>query len=309
MSSNTREIRRRIKSVKNIGQITKAMELVSAAKMRKAQAAATASRPYSTMSSKLLEELVEKSNSLNNPLINRVLPDGEKMPAQKVLVVLITSDRGLAGAFNANIINKAVSIVKQEGAPARHASQLAGVAGRDKIDFITIGKKGTDVVRRMGLNIIATFASKDKGIGLADAKPIAEIAMEDFLKFKYEKVFVVFAEFVSTLVQKPNMTQLLPFSKTDAKNSKQVTDEFLFEPTADRVLENLVIRTIEFGVFQSLVEAAASEHSARMIAMRNANEAAGDLIDDLSLTYNQARQAGITRELSEISAAKLAMEG
>lgn len=293
MANNTREIKRRIKSVRNIGQITKAMELVSAAKMRKAQTAAVQSRPYATLSSQLLKTLAQKSGQLKHPLINRVAPEG-KIPAQKILSVLITSDRGLAGAFNTNVINKALEILKAEGG--------------EKFDFITIGKKGTEVVRRLGYNIIATFPSKDRGLTILDAKPIAKVAVDDFLAFKYEKVFIIYSDFVSILVQKPNMLQLLPFSQK-ADNSKQMADELLFEPSADDVLENLVARTIEFEVYQTLVEAAASEHSARMVAMRNANEAAGDLIEDLSLSYNQARQAGITRELSEISAAKLAMEG
>jgi F-type H+-transporting ATPase subunit gamma len=293
MASNSREIKRRIKSVKNIGQITKAMELVSAAKMRKAQSRATASRPYSVLSSELLQNLVAKANLATHPLINRVLPEDEEIPAQRILAVLISSDRGLAGAFNTNVINKTISLLKEEGA--------------EKFDFITVGKKGSDAVRRLGYNIVATFPTKDK-ISLQDARTIAEIAIQDFLGFKYEKVFLIYTDFVSTLVQKPNVMQLLPFERPVSSIQYPVSD-LLFEPSADDVLETLITRTVEFGVYQALVEAAASEHSARMVAMRNANEAAGELIEDLSLSYNQARQAGITRELSEISAAKLAMEG
>ncbi len=290
MPSNTREIRRRIKSTKSIAKITKAMELVSAAKMRKAQSQALASRPYSKLSSELLKNLILKANITSHPFIQRVMPEDEKVPAQRILAILISSDRGLAGAFNTNVVNKAIGLLKQEG--------------EQRFDFVTIGKKGADVVKRLGHNIVATF-NFDKGISSVDARPIAEIAMQDFLNWKYEKVFVIYTDFVSTLVQKPNILQILPLS-SDA-NAKQ-QDEFLFEPAVDDVLETLIVRTIEFAIYQSLVEAAASEHSARMVAMRNANEAAGDLIDDLSLSYNQARQSGITRELSEISAAKLAME-
>lgn len=294
MASNFRDIKRRIKSVGNISQITKAMELVSASKMRKAQASAHASRPYATISSQLLKNLIGMSDIATHPLINRVMPDNQKIPAQRILAILISSNRGLAGAFTTNVINATISLLKKEGA--------------DKFDFITIGKKGTDAVRRMGLNIIATFDAKDKAVTQADAMPIAQIAMQDFLAWKYEKVFVIYTDFVSTLVQKPNILQLLPFSSEETGNSKQET-EFLFEPSPDEVLESLIKKTVEFAVYQALVEAAASEHSARMVAMRNANEAAGDLIDDLSLSGNLARQSGITRELSEISAAKLAMEG
>jgi F-type H+-transporting ATPase subunit gamma len=293
MPSNFRDIKRRIKSVGNISQITKAMELVSAAKMRKAQASAQASRPYATISTQLLKNLVGRSDLAKHPLINRVMPEDRKVPSQRILAILISSNRGLAGAFTANIVNKTIGLLKQEGA--------------ERFDFITIGKKGTDAVRRMGYNIIATFEAKDKAVTQADATPIAQIAMQDFLAFKYEKVFVIYTDFISTLVQKPNVLQLLPFATNQESGIKN--QEFLFEPSPDEVLETLIKRTVEFAVYQALVEAAASEHSARMVAMRNANEAAGDLIEDLSLSGNLARQSGITRELSEISAAKLAMEG
>jgi len=288
------------------------MELVSAAKMRKAQILAVASRPYATLSSELLKNLAAKTGEANHPLINRVtdVEDGPPHAANhpdagvgagKILAILITSDRGLAGAFNANVVNKAVRLLKDEEAKMPFVGlQLQRASLQPGFDFITVGRKGAEALRRQGHNIIATFSDKQ------DARAIAQIAMQDFLAFKYEKVFIIYSEFVSTLVQKPNILQLLPFSSaTDAKPQ----EEFLFEPSADDVLENLVVRAIEFAIYQSLVEAAASEHSARMVAMRNANEAAGDLIDDLSLSYNQARQSGITRELSEISAAKLAMEG
>ncbi len=294
MPNSTKEINRRIRSIKNIGQITKAMELVSAAKMRKAQAAAVSSRPYATLSSELLQSLVANANLQNHPLVTRVMPEVGKVPTlQKVLIILISSDRGLAGAFNTNVINKAAAIAKAEGA--------------EKIDFVTIGKKGADAILRMHYNIVASFPGKDRGVTALDAEPVAVMAMDDFLKFKYEKVFVVYTDFVSTLIQRPNILQLLPFQKQDTSGKKQ-EQEFLFEPSPDEILDKLIDRTVKFAVYQAMVEAAASEHSARMVAMRNANEAAGDLLDELSLSYNQARQAGITRELSEISAAKLAME-
>jgi F-type H+-transporting ATPase subunit gamma len=295
MPNSTKEIRRRIRSIKNIGQITKAMELVSAAKMRKAQTAALASRPYATISSQLLQNLTAKANLREHPLINRIVPRGKTEEAQKVLIILISSDRGLAGAFNTNVINKALNIVKDEGAK--------------QIDFVTVGKKGSDALLRMQHSVVAAFPGKDKNLSLLDAEPIAVMAMDDFIAGKYEKVFVVYTDFVSTLVQKPSMIQLLPFVQRTGNVGQGTEEEFLFEPSAQEILDLLINRTVKFAVYQALVEAVASEHSARMVAMRNANEAAGDLLDELSLSYNQARQAGITRELSEISAAKLAMEG
>lgn len=287
--ANSKEIRRRIKSVKNIGQITKALELVSAAKMRKAQSQALASRPYARLSSSLLENLVRKVDSKIHPLLNRVLPEEEK-PSVRVLALFISPNKGLAGALNTNLINTATNLIKTEG--------------REKIDFIVVGKKGSDLIRRMGLNIVASFDAKDRDIRVFDAKPMAQVAIEEFLANHYGKIFVIFTDFISTLNQKPRILQILPLTHTTNPDA----EEYLFEPNADEVLEDLIYRTIEFAVYQSLVEAVASEHSARMVAMRNANEASTDLIDELQLTYNQARQAGITRELSEISAAKLAME-
>jgi len=289
--ANSKEIRRRIKSVKNIGQITKAMELVSAAKMRKAQAQALASRPYAKLSSSLLENLASTVGETENELFLQIMGSKLNSTAPKILMILISPNKGLAGALNTNLVNKAMELIKSEG--------------RDKIDFVVIGKKGEDLVRRLRLNIIADFESKERDIRSSDAKPIADIDIEEFLAGHYAKVFVVFTDFISTLNQKPNMLQLLPL----VKNNERDAEEYLFEPNANEVLENLIYRTIEFAVYQSLLEAQASEHSARMVAMRNANEASSELIDDLQLSYNQARQAGITRELSEISAAKLAMEG
>jgi len=292
MATNSKEIRRRIKSTQSIAKITKAMELVSAAKMRKAQTAAQASRPYATLSSALLTALANRSGELEHPLLKRTMEVGS---SPKTLCIAITSDKGLAGSLNSNVLSKIIGILKAEG--------------RESIDFITVGRKGLDAIRRFNGNVIATFPGKDRNIVQADARPIAEIAMQDFTAGKYSKVFIAYPQFISTLVQKPNLLQLLPFVQDDSQEEVAGADELLFEPSPEDVLENIIVRTVEFAVFQTLNESAASEHSARMVAMRNANEAAGDLIDDLSLTYNQARQAGITRELSEISAAKLAMEG
>lgn len=292
MATNSKEIRRRIKSTQSIAKITKAMELVSAAKMRKAQAAAQASRPYATLSAELLTALADRSGELDHPLLRKAMEVGK---SNKSLCILITSDKGLAGSLNSNVLNKVVSILKEDG--------------RESIDFVTVGRKGLDAIRRINGNVIATFPGKDRNISQADAAPIAEIAMKDFTEGKYSKVFIAYPQFISTLVQKPNMLQLLPFVHKDSTEEVNGADDLLFEPSPGEVLERVIVRAVEFAVFQTMCESAASEHSARMVAMRNANEAAGDLIDDLSLTYNQARQAGITRELSEISAAKLAMEG
>jgi F-type H+-transporting ATPase subunit gamma len=291
MATNAREIRRRIKSVKNIGQITKAMELVSASKMRKAQNMTLSSRPYATLSSSLLNNLAKTTNIYRHPLIHRP-PNGKKIGTGKTLVILMTSDRGLAGSFNNNITSKALSVLKNEG--------------HENFDFITVGRKGAEFARKLNQKIIAAFPTKDRKITVFDAKPIAQIAIEEYLNYTYDQVFIIYTDFISTLVQKPSILKLLPM---DTKQQDKNGQEFIFEPNAKKVLDSLVYRAIEFGVYQCLLESSASEHSARMVAMRNANQASKDLSDDLTLTANQARQSGITRELAEISAAKLAMEG
>lgn len=293
MPQSSREIRRRIKSVKNIGQITKAMELVSASKMRKAQMATSSSRSYAKLSSELLKNLLDKVALNTHPILQRIMPEDTPVtPQHKALIVLITSDKGLAGALNTNAITAALGVAKDEG------------AGR--VDFISVGKKGTEALRRARQNLIAVFPGKDRSVTVFDAKPITKIAIDDFLNFTYDKVYIVYTDFISTLVQKPRVLQILPL--TD-RTSDQALEEYEFEPSVDEIMENLIYRYLEFAVFQCMQEAAASEHSARMVAMRNANQSASDLIDDLTLSANQARQAGITRELSEISAAKIAMEG
>src|SRR3989344_5631193 len=279
MATNSKEIRRRIKSTQSIAKITKAMELVSAAKMRKAQLAAQASRPYATLSAELLRNIAGKMGEAAHPLMKRAV-DGQKDSA-RVLTILVTSDKGLAGSFNSNVINKAVTLIKDGEFSAGGGSAFGG-------DFVTVGRKGMEAIKRLGGNIIATFPGKDKAISSADSRPIAEIAMTEFIAGRYEKIFIVYPQFISTLVQKPNILQLLPFS-TDADAKPQeparLNDfsrsggEFLFEPSPQDVLENLITRAVEFSIYQTLAEAAASEHSARMVAMRSANEAAGELID------------------------------
>jgi F-type H+-transporting ATPase subunit gamma len=266
------------------------MELVSAAKMRKAQAQALASRTYAKLSSSLLENLAGKTHHHNHPLLKAAY-EKDASENGKILAILISPDKGLAGALNLNLLGKTLELIKNNQS--------------DGVEFMTVGKKGTEIARRLNHKIIATFDSKDRDISVFDAKPIAEIAIDEFIAHHYSKIFIIYTDFISTLTQKPAALQLLPLSKTTEAD----TEEYLFEPSADQVWDNLIYRTIEFAVFQSMLEAVASEHSARMVAMRNAHEASSDLIKELQLTYNQARQAAITKELSEISAAKLAMEG
>jgi F-type H+-transporting ATPase subunit gamma len=206
------------------------------------------------------------------------------------LAIIVASDKGLAGALNTNVLSKVDQIIMLEG--------------NENLDFITIGKRSSQAVLARSGHVFANFSYKDRDIKITDAAPIAALAQNEFVANHYGKVLIVYTHFISTLGQKAEVLQLLPF----ASESEKPKDDYLIEPDREEALNSLATAVLEFAVFQALLEAAASEHSARMVAMRNANDAALDLMTDLKFSYNQNRQASITRELSEISAAKLALE-
>ncbi|MDP3740879.1 MAG: ATP synthase F1 subunit gamma [bacterium] len=317
MASN-KELRRRIKSIRSTRQITRAMELVSAAKMRKAQIAALASRTYAKLAWELIQNLTPKIH----PKLHRLLRRPEKV--NKVGILLITSNRGLIGGFNSNIINKAVEYASSPPAPLP-----TGEGGRrpgEGVEFITIGKKGRDAVRKRGFTIAAEFEKTDTLSGVAEFLPVARLLVKDFVEGVYDKVLVIYMDFVSTLVQKPHVRELLPFIPTadetlgavgkvsnaprpplKVRGGEGGVIDYVFEPTPDEVVEKLLPRLTELQIYQAYLETDAAEHSARMVAMKNASDAARDLIDELNLDYNKERQAAITREISEIVAGKLAL--
>lgn len=289
---STKEIRRRIKSIKSTRQITKAMELVSAAKMRKAQMQTLATRAYAHYAWELVQNLTAKSD----PRIHKLL----RKPAQtnKVLMIVMTSNRGLIGGFNNNIVQTAFNYAKQFS----------------NTNTITLGKKGRDSLRKQGFNIVADFEKKDSSAGVLDINSLAKLAVDDFIAGKYDKVVLVYMDFVSTLVQKPHVLELLPLGKQDlslgneSERSEETKAEYLFEPTIDIVLEHVLPKLTVMQIYQALLETNAAEHSARMVAMKNATDAAGDLVSELTLEYNQLRQGKITTELSEITAGRIALE-
>ncbi len=288
---STQELTRRIKSIKSTRKITRAMQMVSAAKMRKAQNATMASRTYSELARDLISGVgdVEK---YHNPLL-------EKHPtAKKLGIVLVTTNKGLVGGFNSNLFNKLKEL--ELGEP-----ELVG-------EVITLGKKGTETVSRTSRNLIAQFTKHDSTEQVKDIYPLVKMITESYATGGYQKILVVYNHFVSTLVQKPTVKVLLPFSweeeASENTDNRINTYEFLFEPNRSKVLEHLLPRVLESQIYQAILESDASEHSARMVMMKNATEAAGDLIDDLTLTFNQLRQNKITTELSEITAGRIALE-
>lgn len=324
MALSGRLIRSRIKSVKSTKKITKAMELVSAAKMRRAVAAALASRTYARYAWELLLRLRESANG--EAMIERhpLLID---RPVKKILLIVVSSNRGLAGAFNANIIKK---VVEQLRAP--HQLARNRIAGRwieppvadPQIDFVVLGKRGEAVIRKFTKNIIASFVDISDVPKYSDVEPVIKLAMGAYKAREYDKVAVIYTDYVSALVQKTKIRQILPVSEVDLEKilfadadaaaselspeSAVLSNQAVFEPSVTEIITSAVTRLIESQVFQSVLESAASEQSSRMMAMRSATDAATDMIDSLTLVFNQARQAAITREISEISAGKAALE-
>ncbi|KKS65217.1 ATP synthase F1 subunit gamma [Candidatus Daviesbacteria bacterium RIFCSPLOWO2_01_FULL_43_38] len=296
--ASTRDLRRRIKSVKNTSQITKAMQMVSATKMRRAQSQALSGRPYSSIISYALSQVSGK-----------IHPEAHKLlmanSSGKVGVLVFSTDKGLCGALNTNLVRLVQS------------SEFI-VAGKkaENIVFYTVGKKGRDFVVRTGKNLEADFESFEH-IDFTQAMKLRNFMLRTFDNCEIGEVYLVYPHFVSTLRQEPRLVKLLPVDPNVIRqNDREVagmtdegkTGEFIFEPDADQVLDFALTHLVDTQIYQALLETRASEHSARMIAMQNATDNAKDLVSDLTLTYNQVRQGAITNELLEITSAGAALE-
>ena len=274
--ASTQELTRRIKSIKSTRKITRAMQMISAAKMRKSQQSALASRTYADLAWDLIRTLGGMSD-FDSALL-KTFPK-----AKKLGIVLITTNKGLVGSFNTNILNKLREL--ESGEPELIT------------EIISIGRKGRDNAIRSNKTLIAEFPKHDSTEHIKEIYPIARLIVEKYATGQYQKVLVVYNHFISTLVQTTTVKEILPFQEIAAENNTDV----IFEPTKHTVLTELLPRIIESQIYQAILENDASEHSARMLMMKNATEAAGDLIDDLTLTFNQLRQGKITTELSEIT--------
>jgi F-type H+-transporting ATPase subunit gamma len=277
--ASQRDIRRRIGAVKNIKQITRAMQFVAASKLKRAQDATLASRPYSEKLDEVLADLAAVLGEADHPLL------AERDTGGKRLIVLVTTDRGLAGPLNTNTIRFASHEILD------HPGDLT---------VVTVGRKGRDAMRRSGVPLEAHFAGFGDRPSFADVLPLARLITDDFLAGTYARVDIIYSRFVSTLLQRPEMFQLLPI-RASADTEGIPGRQFIFEPGAATVLEQLVPRYVATRLFQAVLEAKASEESSRMVAMKNATENAEDLIEDLTLSYNKVRQANITREMIEIA--------
>ena len=289
--ASTRDIRRRIKSVKNTAQITKAMQMVAAAKMRKAQQAALVGRPYAQLLTEIMTEAAANMSGFDHPLM-------QPRPAAKHAVILVGTDRGLCGGLNSNLF--------------REASKL----DKDTTVFVTAGRKASQFIARTKRNLAAEFTYKDTP-QFAEARAISKFAQDLFLKGEVDAVDILYPRFINTLMQQPQTVPFLPIGKLAAVTSginvpqpdlaSKTSEVFEFEPDEETVLGELLPHSLNFQMHQILLETKASEQSARMVAMKNATDNAQQIIKDLTLEYNKLRQANITKELLEITTAQMAV--
>lgn len=314
-----KELKNRIKSVKSTRKITRAMQMVSAAKMRKAQLAAMQSRKYSTLAWQLIGNLRSSFDTeaqedtsdfykddtaldsiqeiFSKSGVHNMLPLLETHPqATKTGVIIISTNKGLVGSLNTNLLAKLKTIEQPEIIT----------------ELFVMGRKAKDHATRFQKNMIADFPKSDSWAPIESIYPIAKMVTELYQTKQYKQILIVYNHFVSTLTQKATIKQLLPFelsSEPEINNTLTNTaSDYIFEPSPEEIITHLIPRIIESQIYQAVLESDASEHSARMVMMKNATEAAGDLIADYTLTYNQLRQNKITTELAEITAGKIALE-
>lgn len=291
--ANVLEIRKRIRSVKNISQVTRALEAVSASRVRRAQSRAFATRMYAEKAWEIL--LNVQSTAQSGGSLHPLLTQRDEVKKRKL--VLITSDRGLAGSYNTNIIRVAQRFEER---------------GHVDVEYVTVGRKGRDTLIRAGADVVAEFSNLPPEPGIVDIAPIARASIDQFLSGEVDEVFIAFTDFVNTLTQRPVVQRLLPlvpyvtddqvlseYVKGVPDVSKGISD-YEFEPDPAAVLDEIVPRFTELQLYQALLESLASEHAARMVAMKNASDNANELVGDLTLVYNKARQTAITNEILDI---------
>lgn len=293
---NVRDIKNRIKSVKNIGQVTRALEAVSASRARKAQQQAQASRPYAQKAWEVLVNVASQggAGAVMHPLLQ------VRSQPKTIGILLVSGDRGLAGAYNANIVRTATQFARQ-------------YCERDcNIRWVTVGRKGRDSLLRLNQNVVAEFSNLPADLTIQDCGPIARTLIDEFIRGDVDYVFLAYTDFINTLAQKPVVVNLLPLRPFQSDNTlilqyvkpePTVTTagrEYLYEPSMAAILDEILPRFTELQIYQAILESTASEHSARMIAMRNASENAEALAGDLQLSFNKARQLAITSEILDI---------
>ncbi len=283
--ADIRAVRRRIKGVRNTAKITKAMEMVAASKMKRAQERGLAGRPYAEKIQQVIADLAALSGEIGalHPLLQR-------RPVTSTLLVYITPDRGLCGGLNTNINRTAAGFILEQTAPVK---------------LITVGRKGLDFMRRHRRDILAEFLQLGDRPGFLETLPISRIIIDEYTSGNVDQVHLVYTRFISTMQQQPVIRQLLPVEPSGAPGVRNV--DYIYEPDSEAVLNELLPRFVEMEVYHSILESIASEQSARMVAMRNATENAKELIGELTLLYNKARQEAITTELLDIAGGAAAL--
>jgi F-type H+-transporting ATPase subunit gamma len=276
-----RVIQRRIKSINKISQVTHAYEMIAASKVRRAQQATLASRPYVEKSWEMLTFLAAQPgrSKILHPLLE------ERAEIKSVLLLLITSDRGLCGAYNVNIIRAATEFAVKLNQPVR---------------FVSIGRRGSSFIARYGKEIVAEFNGLSERPTILDVGPISKIAIDEFIAGRADEVYLAYTDYVNTLVQRPMARRLLPI-KPATESREGASAVYLYEPDPETILASVLPRFTEMQIYQAILESVASEWAARMVAMRSATDNANDLIQDLTLAMNKARQASITKEILEIT--------
>lgn len=283
--ASTREIRRRIRGVKNIKQVTRAMNMIAAARLRRAQTKAESARPYADRLAAILRD-VQASGGVRHPLMMT-------REVRNIGLVVVTSDRGLCGAFNASILREADQFIRRQSAP---------------VSVITVGKKGREYFRARGITVDEHFVQPSRDVRLEEVGAISKRIITDFTKGAYDQIFLGFSQFVSVLKSTPGVTQLLPLEPVSdgAKNADR--GAYQFEPQAEALLNTLLPQYVEVLIYRSLVESLASEQAARMIAMKSATDSASDMIDTLTRKYNRVRQTSITTQILEVVSGAEALE-
>ncbi len=279
--ASTKEIKSRIKSIKNTKKITKAMELVAASKMKRAVSRTIDSRFYRTAAEEVLARIAGSLSAMEGAtkFIGTASAD---LPT---LAILVTSNRGLCGGYNAQVLKKALEAMRAE----------------QNMQFIVVGRKGETALARLGQDVLASFVELPDVVTLADTLPIASIAVDAFNQGTVGRVVMLYTDYVSALSQLPQAKQLLPLDASEIVSAAS-SSSYEVEPADPSMMAALVEELVQARIYQMILESLASEQSSRMIAMKNASEAAGEMIDDLTLSFNKARQASITQEISEISA-------
>lgn len=316
--ASTKELKQRIKGIKSTSKITRAMEMISAVKMRKAVARVLAIRPYAEHSLQVLSKVSQAMNSEEHPLF-------QERPIKNVLFVVVTSNRGLCGSFNAQIVRQVKSELVELG--ERHPET-------EKIDFVSIGKKGDQMLRRFDGSINASFPDVLVSAKVEDVRSVAMLIRDEYESGRYDKVMLIYTDYISAMTQKTRVRRLLPLSQgalEDEIEEMNHSDRMMYEnnpiaaekssdtfgpvvqykiePSPEMVLRTLIPRLIEMQLYHAILESNASQEAARMMAMRNATDAAKDMVADFTLTYNQLRQAKVTQEIAELSAGMAAVSG